>query len=91
MYSILYLLGLLWETFGRCHLIRVWGAEGAVFEFLTLETDVVLILMISLGTQCVDLESLQIPSQTRGGQWQTGGGSVPAERGAGENASLLLY
>jgi len=68
MDSVVYLLGFLLETFGRCHLIRVWGAEGAVFEFLTLETDVDLILMISRGARCVDLESLQIPSRARGGQ-----------------------
>ena len=85
MHSVLYLLGLLQEMFGRYHIIRVWGAEGAGFVFLTHKTDVVLILMISLGSQCVDLEeSVNAVSNTRRSVAPGGG------RDVAEPASLLL-
>lgn len=59
--------------------MRVWGAEGAEFVFLTLETDVGLILMISQGP-CVRISRVRSWCWNQGGQGGGGRAALCMER-----------
>lgn len=59
--------------------MRVWGAEGAGFAFLTLETDVGLILMISQGP-CVRISRVRSWRWNQGGQEGGGRAALCMER-----------